>query len=105
MALKAQKVKKEIANELEHFNKIGITASDKFYLNEDARKKREAKLKGGAKGMGEQIAGTYMDSLEMNRLRMKKEAEERIQVNVKMAEEDAFNKQKRLDDKVRLREV
>ena len=67
MSLKASKYKKEIATELEHFNKIGITASDKFYLNEDARKKREANLKGNAKGMGEQMQGTYIDSLEMNR--------------------------------------
>jgi len=36
---------------------------------------------------------------------MKREAEERIKVNVKMAEEDALNKQKRLEDKAKLRQI
>lgn len=49
--------------------------------------------------------GTYVGSLELNKARMQREAEERIKLNVLLAEEDALNKQRRNTEKARLREV
>jgi hypothetical protein len=59
MAMRAEHQKKEMKDQLSFFNNIGVTASDKFYLNEDARKVREASRKGNSKVMGAEMHGSY----------------------------------------------
>jgi len=46
-------------DQVKFFNNIGVSSSDKYYLNEDARKIREASRKGNSKFLSEEMQGTY----------------------------------------------
>ena len=47
--------KRSADNDREFFLKIGRTATDKFYINEDERKYRQQSMKGGSRGQAEEI--------------------------------------------------
>ena len=51
MAQKAELARKDLEDQQKHFKDIGAYTSDKFYVNEDAMKKRMNSVKGNAKIM------------------------------------------------------
>ena len=69
--------RKIIHDEISQFNTTGIAASAPFYVNEDKRKEKEKQLKGSGQKAAQSLANQYANIQEANRMRMKKEAEER----------------------------
>ena len=59
------------------FQQIGAKASDIYYVNEDAKKERSLRLKGGAKDVAVELKRKHAESLNERQLRMRKEAEQR----------------------------
>lgn len=88
MALKAEKFKSDLEEQQRHFKDVGIYTSDKFYVNEDAMKRKMNSIKGNAKVMSQTMHEKYLSLQEQNREKMKREAEERIKLNQDLAEED-----------------
>ena len=43
------------AKERSEFNRVGISASDKYYINEDAKKMRAANMKGTGRSVAENL--------------------------------------------------
>lgn len=105
MALKAERIKKDLADQQLHFKQIGIHTSDKFYINEDKMKQKMNSIKGNAKVMSLTMHENYISLQEQNRLRMKREAEERLKLNQDLAEEDLQRKLKKAEKKQQLREI
>lgn len=105
MALKAELANKSLADQHQHFKDIGAYTSDKFYVNEDAMKRRMNSIKGNAKIMSQTMHENYQQLQELNKDRMKKEAEERIKLNQDLAQEDLQRKQKKAEKKLQLKEI
>ena len=105
MALKAEKFKIDLEEQRRHFKDVGIYTSDKFYVNEDAMKRKMNSIKGNAKVMSQTMHEKYLSLQEQNREKMKREAEERIKLNQDLAEEDLQRKLKKAEKKMQLREI
>jgi hypothetical protein len=70
-------MRRSVQDDREFFFKVGKTAADKFYINEDNQKQKMMSLKGDAKFQSDFIKDRYNKSINDRQTRMANEAKQR----------------------------
>lgn len=82
-----------------------MKASDVYYVNEDKKAAKMASLKGGARGVAEELKRKQVASLDTRHRRMKDDANERFNQMEKIRAEDEAEKNRRMQKKLELRKI
>ena len=83
------------AAERDEFNRVGISASNVYYINEDAKKARMATLKGTGRFVADDLRRKQENIVSTKQDQMRKEAEVRLAQIEQLRNEDILEKEKK----------
>ena len=104
-SIKQQILAKQKEDERAEFNRIGLKASDIYYVNEDRKAAANAALKGGAREVAEKLRQDHMHQLDEKQKLMRQEAVARREQLEKLKAEDLAEKERRAAKKQQLRAI